>query len=451
MDHSEKETALGPIPKSAATNYSIAGVSVGVIALGLVAIGNVLLWLILMPGSEPAGLSIGEICGAEAVLLFSCSLVLATLLPFIEAAFGGLDQVAIWHRRVAVAGVLLLVPHVALVSSFIDPYATTLGSGLGDLAAYGLLILSLWALAPRLRAAQWHGLINHLSRASYEKWLTGHRFTGLFVAAAVAHGAFVDPILHRSTPLLVIYLIIGGIGVAAYVYRELMARFVIPIYDYTVTGVQRLNDTTIQVALEPVRTPLSFVAGQFIFLAFGGPGAWQRHPFTVSSSPSQHKLEVSIKALGDYTRNLYDKLSPGIPAKIAGPFGMFDYRRGGHAQIWIAGGIGITPFMSWIRALDGNFDYDVDFYYSVAHKGDLLYRDEIEAAAKRYARLHPHFICSESDGKLTPEQVMQDQPERAALSVYMCGPPPMMDAFAKGLKKHGVPARQIRWEQFNIR
>lgn len=77
------------------------------------------------------GRFVGELCGAEAVLLFSCSLVLATVLAPIERAFGGLDRVAVWHRRAAVAGVLLLIPHVALVSSAADRYATSLGHALG--------------------------------------------------------------------------------------------------------------------------------------------------------------------------------------------------------------------------------------------------------------------------------------------------------------------------------
>lgn len=86
---------------------------------------------------------IGELCGAEAVLLFSCALVLATLLPPIERAFGGLDRVALWHWRAAGAGVLLLIPHVARVSSAPDPYATWFGHARGDVALVGLVIIAL--------------------------------------------------------------------------------------------------------------------------------------------------------------------------------------------------------------------------------------------------------------------------------------------------------------------
>lgn len=89
--------------------------------------------MLARPGGQPLGRFLGELCGAEAVLLFSCSLVLATLLASIERAFGGLDRVAVWHRRAAVPGVLLLIPHVALVSSAPDRYATSLGHALGDI------------------------------------------------------------------------------------------------------------------------------------------------------------------------------------------------------------------------------------------------------------------------------------------------------------------------------
>ena len=125
QDPSDKAAeSLGAQPRSA--EGSSAGLSVagsgraGVVALVAVAVAYPVLWVVARPGGQPLGRFVGELCGAEAVLLFSCSLVLATVLAPIERAFGGLDRVAVWHRRAAVAGVLLLIPHVALVSSAAD-------------------------------------------------------------------------------------------------------------------------------------------------------------------------------------------------------------------------------------------------------------------------------------------------------------------------------------------
>jgi predicted ferric reductase len=344
------------------------------------------------------------------------------------------------------------VPHRVLVASPPDPYATGIGPGLGTLALLGLVVLALWALAPRLRAARWPGrLVRRLARASYEHWLTAHRLTGLFVIAAVAHGALVAPVFRASNVLRIVYLAIGSIGVAAYVYRELFARYFIPTHDYTVSEVQRPNETTTDVSLEPVHEPLDFVPGQFVVLSFGGVAGWQRHPFSVTSTPADRLLGVSIKAVGDYTRDLHDALRPGTPAKVVGPFGTFDYRRGGRDQIWIAGGIGITPFISWIRSLDDSFDRRVDFYYSVRGKADALYLDEIEAAAGRHPTLHLRLVETDRDGLLTAEQTANEHPAGTDLWVYMCGPPAMMTALGSGFRALRIPAGRVRWEQFDIR
>ena len=64
-------------------------------------------------------------------------------------------------------------------------------------------------------------------------------------------------------------------------------------------------------------------------------------------------LRVTVKALGDYTSRLPELIEPGMPAVIGGPHGRFDHRKGTDRQVWIAGGVGVAPFLSWLRALDG--------------------------------------------------------------------------------------------------
>ena len=143
----EAAGSSGPQPPPADGSPVAGSGRAGMVALVIVAVAYPALWVLARPGGQPLGRFLGELCGAEAVLLFSCSLVLATLLAPIERAFGGLDRVAVWHRRAAVAGVLVLIPHVALVSSAPDRYATSFGHALGDIALLGLLVLSVWALA----------------------------------------------------------------------------------------------------------------------------------------------------------------------------------------------------------------------------------------------------------------------------------------------------------------
>jgi predicted ferric reductase len=216
----------------------------GPAAVVAVVVGYAALWLVERPAGQPTPRFLGELSGAEALLLLSCSLVLIALVPYGERWFGGFDRVVVWHRGAAVAGVLLLVPHLALVTSSPDPNETGFGHALGDVALLGLLALTLWALAPRLRAARWPGPVRALARTTYEHWLGAHRLTGLFVAVAVTHGAIVDPVLRHSAVLRVAFVFVGVVGVGAYVYRELVAPHVVPAYDYSVTAVRRLGERT---------------------------------------------------------------------------------------------------------------------------------------------------------------------------------------------------------------
>ena len=394
----------------------------GALVVVALAVGYPLLWGLARPAGQPTARYIGEVLGAEAVFLLCVSLMLVTVLPAIERAFSGLDRVAVWHRDVSTVAVLLLIPHWVLATSSPDRYAHGVGPAFGQIALIGLLVVAVWALAPKLRAARWPGLVRRLARTTYERWLTAHRLAGIFVIVAVAHGGLVDPVVHASTLLRVAFFTTGGIGIAAYVYRELFARFVIPVYDYTVAGIRRPTDTTLEVSLEPVRAPISFRSGQFVFLELGGELGWERHPFSVASAPSAQRLQLAIKASGDYTRDLHDALQRGTPAKVVGPFGGFDYRAGGREQIWIAGGIGVTPFMSWIRDLNGSFDRKVDFYYSLAHAADAIYLDEVEAAAARHPSLRPHVVYSDKDGLLTPDQTLRGHTGKDVW-VYTCAVP----------------------------
>ena len=78
------------------------------------------------------------------------------------------------------------------------------------------------------------------------------------------------------------------------------------------------------------------------------------HPFTISSAPHEPDVRLSIKSSGDWTQHLHEHLESGARAFVDGPYGEFNYKTGGHRQIWIAAGIGITPFLSWIRDLQGD-------------------------------------------------------------------------------------------------
>ena len=429
----------------------------GEVIVGL-AITNVVLWVLLRPPGVPGTMYLGEIFATTAIVLLSCSLVLATRAPFLERFFGGLDRMYLWHRWSAVAGVVLLFPHSALVTSAPDPNLNELGSVLGSVALIGLVLLLLWALAPRLSSVMRRIPTNvHRWFMQYQRWFTLHRLTGLFVVAGLVHGALVDPVLRRSTILLGWYVAVAAVGTAAYVYRELFLRFFSRRwqYDYRVKAINRLDPRALEVMLAPTARPLPFLAGQFVFVQFGGSAEWERHPFSVSSAPQERDLRLAIEALGDYTQHLSDTLQPGAPAIVSIAFGLFDYRQGTREQVWIAGGIGITPFRSWIRAFptEQPMEFDIDLYYTVRTEDEALFLDEIRTAATQHSSFRPHIIYSERDGSLTMEHVVETSGGGTIVTkdVYMCGPSGMLESFQHSLRKLGVPPIHIHFEHFNFR
>jgi predicted ferric reductase len=179
----------------------------------------------------------------------------------------------------------------------------------------------------------------------------------------------------------------------------------------------------------------------------------ESHPFTISSAPHEDVLRLTIKACGDFTRHLFSHLQPGTEAIVEGAYGMFDYKRGGAKQIWIAGGIGVTPFLAFIRDLKTSaLDRDVDFYYTVRHREEAVFVEEIEEAARQNPRLKARVRFSSVDGSLTVDEIIRNAGgSLQGYDVYMCGPLPMVQAFEKKFLEAGVPASNIHFEEFNFR
>ena len=413
-----------------------------IIAIGVVLVG---LWVRQRPGPSNSWFW-GEVLGVLAVYVLCWSLVLATRVRALEPWFGGLDRMYLWHRRTAVGGFLLLVPHVFLVRTAAGQptgqSASQIGNGLGVLALFGLAALVVVSLSR----------VAHLIHLAYEPWLLIHRTTGLFVAASVVHGALVDPLLRTLAPLQVTYLIIGGIGLLAYVYQELVARLIARPGAYVVRQVERLAGETLDVTLAAVTAPIAVRPGQFLFVSFGGTDGWQRHPFSVAGVGADGSLRLSIRALGDYTRALYARLEAGMPARISGPYGLFDYTLGGARHVWIAAGSGVAPFLSWLRQPAGLAGLSIDFYYSVRTQADALYLAEIRAVAAREPGLRVHLIVTTTQGRLTVEQIQRHTSGRLAdTHVFLCGPLAMTESFTRGLRAVGVPRDQIHAEHFAFR
>ena len=216
---------------------------------------------------------------------------------------------------------------------------------------------------------------------------------------------------------------------------------------------RRIDDGLVEVALQPLGRPIEFAPGQFAMIYLEGKDGWHRHPFTIASAPDEDVVRVTVKALGDYTARLHELVEPGMPAVIGGPHGRFGHWRGTARQVWIAGGVGVAPFLSWLRALDRHpLPERVDFFYSA--EGEALFADELREIAAGQPALHLHLVDTGTEGRLTPDRALAlalAGGDVHGLSVFMCGLGPMLRAFQTQLRAAGVRGRRIHREHFDWR
>jgi predicted ferric reductase len=160
-------------------------------------------------------------------------------------------------------------------------------------------------------------------------------------------------------------------------------------------------------------------------------------------------LRLDVKALGDYTKSLL-KIQPGAIAEIEGAYGKFSYKNYDNTdQIWIAGGIGITPFLSMARSLKPEQKINVDLYYSVKSADELVdYQTlaSIMSTESMRFRLIPHI--ADTSGFLTADIIEKQSGTLKDRDFYICGPPPMMKSMKAQLKTKGVPKYRMHSEEF---
>jgi len=410
---------------------------------------TVLVWLVFPPVNDGREKFVrqyaGEIIGSVNIVLMAYSLFLSTRPKWAEPFFGGLDKMYITHRHTSTAALLLIFVHVLTVPISLTGWK--LGNYLAVIAFTGIVSIAMVSLAPRIP------YLNKLTGGTYEGWKNLKKYIGIFFILGFIHSLTIGSPLDAFIAInwVQIFFIIGAVS---YLYTEIFGRFFKKYLPYTVEAVKHPNNTITEVTLRAKEDRIKKQrAGQFLFVRFPSDRALnESHPFTISSAPHEDVLRLSIKASGDFTRDLFHQLKEGMDAVVEGAHGMFDYKTGGQKQIWIAGGIGLTPFLSFVRDMDGNLDRDVDFYYTVRHKEEALFVDEIESAAKKNPRLKARVRYSSIDGSLTIDDIVKSAGgDVRGHHVYMCGPLPMVQAFETKFLGLGVPKENLHYEEFNFR
>lgn len=392
----------------------------------------------------PAGLSLGRTLG---IILgwAGCSLLLVSLLLMLRESrlaqwLGGLERMYQYHHWTGMAAYVLLLAHpLALAADAwleapvlawqtLSPFNQSWPVWVGWLSLVCLML----GLA-----------VTFERRISYGTWRWLHAGLGVGVLLGLVHLLLLGidkpvlPLLALAALLLGWRAIRGDLGLAA--------------RPYVVKSVTSVAKGMVEISLKPLAEAIPVKAGQFVLVAFfAGPkfrGCGEFHPFTVSSIGADHLIRVGVKALGDCTRHI-QSMESGVMARVHGAFGTFLAERPPTPQLWVAGGIGVTPFVALLRS--GPVTQPTTLLYLYREETDAAFLHELEALAEKNPQLSLRAVATGSE---PPDlnSLLPDMQRPAKYECYLCGPPAMIAALKRVLRDRGIAPRHIHFENFDFR
>ena len=189
-----------------------------------------------------------------------------------------------------------------------------------------------------------------------------------------------------------------------------------------------------------------------MFFSFQGPSFTKEpHPFTLCNHPKDSHISILVKNRGDFTRSLHQHLKVGDLVHLDGPYGRFDYTKMGQPQIWVAGGIGIAPFIAWTKHLTATKHLNtIDLFYCVHKKEDAVFLDAFHRISKEFPQFHISLFCSEENQRLTAKRIQESSSAFHESSILMCGPKRMTYDLYKQFRHLGVQRKNIIFEDFEF-
>jgi benzoate/toluate 1,2-dioxygenase reductase subunit len=220
-----------------------------------------------------------------------------------------------------------------------------------------------------------------------------------------------------------------------------------------VSKVEQHNDAAVVLELEVDTTAPVFLPGQYVNIDV--PGSGQHRSYSFSSAPGESTISFLIKRInGGVMSTWLESAQPGSKVELTGPLGSFYLRAVERPLLFLAGGTGLAPFLSMLEVLARtNSQQKVHLIYGVTRDLDLVQVEAIEAYAARLPNFS--FITVVADADSTHPRkgwVTQHLPADALndgdVDVYLCGPPPMVDAVRKHFDDTGVKPNSFHYEKF---
>lgn len=202
-----------------------------------------------------------------------------------------------------------------------------------------------------------------------------------------------------------------------------------------------------------------FQAGQYINLYGEVRGVRTSRPYSISSSPRQrayYDITVARISNGFFSDYLLDSVRKGDLLQSSAPSGNFYFNPLFHSMnsVFIAGGSGVTPFMSMIKEIcDAGLDRNVTLIYGSRKEDSIIFHDRLSHLAARYSNIKYIPVISEPDagyagrnGFIDSVCIKDSVKDISDCTYYICGPEAMYDFCLSQLESLSIPRKKIRRE-----
>ncbi|WP_429910629.1 ferredoxin reductase family protein [Glycocaulis sp.] len=428
--------------------------------IALAALALALPFIVLLTGERASGTSFmwdfSMGLGFGALAATGLQFVLTARFQPITRPYG-IDIVYLFHRYFAIGAVALMLGHFAILYIWFE-------DALGDLnpltAEWELTMgrIALGAFVLLVITSEFRKTL----RIPYEFWRYGH-----ITLAMIAFGAAVTHIIGvghftAEADKRILWLGVAVSWIGLMVWTRAIRPFRLWRNPWRIAENIPREGGVHSLVLEPMGRGLkNWKPGQFVWLTLGAsPFALKEHPFTISTPPEHGpKVTLSIKPLGDFSEwAVHTK--PGAKAYLDGPYGAFSIDNDPEAKgfVMIAGGVGITPMMSNIHAMEERNDpRPVILIYGNKDWENAHFRHELAELEEKLNLKVVHVLENPPDGwegetGFIDRMILADHlPEETRdWPHFLCGPGPLTDAAKSNLLAMGVPLTAIDSEIFDL-
>ncbi len=377
----------------------------------------------------------------------------------------GFDSIYKLHGRVAVLSIGLALTHQWMFEEvFGESFLTLMGSiGLNIFVLVTLVSALVYTRKYWEKIKPFTWLSHQMGRMrvfKYESMKTFHNLSIIGLVFVQIHVMMTSG-ARANIWISNMYMAYFIVAILFYIYHKVLKPWISKENKWMVSQVRPLSQSAREIELKPLYRPFGHKPGQFGFFRIKLAGLEEVHPFSfTSSSGKKDEVSLAVKNLGDFTGEM-DILKTGDHVSIEGPYGSFsylDYEEDGEL-VFIAGGIGITPFISMLRHIvETDPNRKVTLIYGIRNEEEFLYKQELDRLSKLldHGTVIPVYSDMQGveaekgyiDKDLIKRKIDFSQDSLREKGFYICGPTKMMTSIVKGLKSLGVEKDRIHYEGF---